>query len=165
MPCPNLGHSLQFPRYSRKHRHQIPRSLSLCTNLFHPPPPIRTAERKLLVVPLHEQVDTPQMQPVLATAAEQLATSGLLWLWQSSNGTRHLCSWDSKQLVFCRGTLQDWAGFIGRNWIVKDTTNGEYLGPSLVVTDRLVTAVLAHPETPRADWAMQLRMKREAVIK
>ena len=36
MPCPNLGHPLQFPRFSRKHRHQIPRSLSKAAKYLFP---------------------------------------------------------------------------------------------------------------------------------
>ena len=61
------------------------------SRIWTPASPIRTAERKLLIVPLHEAVDKPQMQPVLAKAAEQLANSGLLFKWQCYEGTEKLC--------------------------------------------------------------------------
>jgi hypothetical protein len=44
-----------------------------------PAPVLTTAERKFLTVPLHHAVDTPRMQAVLAKAAEEIATSGLVW--------------------------------------------------------------------------------------
>jgi len=122
----------------------------------------RTEERKVLVVPVHEIVDRPQSIAIIAKAAQEIASSGKVWRWNTYDGGVKLCSWDSKQQVFIRGSLADWAIFIGQHWIVKDPTNREYLGPSLVVTDRLVTAVLRHPETKIADWALQLAMKREA---
>jgi hypothetical protein len=121
----------------------------------------RTPERQALLVPIHERINLPESQPILAKAAEQLATSGKLWKWQCSNGSLKLVHWDAKQQVFLRGTLEDWAVFFGRHWVVRDTTNREFLGPSLVVTDRLVAAVLKHPETKEASWSLQLSMKRE----
>jgi hypothetical protein len=134
--------------------------LHLCAKLFYPPAS-RAAARTVLVVPLHESVDKPQMRPVLAAAAAQLATSGKLWKWICTDGSVKLCSWDSSQKVFVRGTVEDWTLFFGRNWIVKDTDGREYLGPSFAVCDRLIQAVLKHPATPTATWAEQLRRKRE----
>jgi hypothetical protein len=103
-----------------------------------------------------------EMSPVLATAAETLARSGLLWKWVS-NGTAKLCSWDSSQKVFVRGTVEDWQIFIGEHWRVQDSRGIEYVGPSRLVADRLIAAVLAHHETPVASWALQLKMKREGM--
>jgi hypothetical protein len=144
---------------------QLSDLIHLTVSRIFPPPVVRSAERKILTVPLHEAVDKPQMQSVLAAAAEQIAISGIVWKWHCYDGSDKLVSWDSKQQVFLRGSLEDWAIFIGRHWIVRDTSNREYLGPSLVVCDRLVAAVLAHPETPIADWALQLAMKRKATAR
>jgi hypothetical protein len=123
----------------------------------------RAEERKVLFVPVHEVVDRPESVAVLAKAAQEVATSGKVWRWNTYDGGEKLVFRDTKQQVFLRGSLEDWAVFLGTNWVVRDTTNREYLGPSLVVTDRLVAAVLAHPEIKIADWTLQLRMKREAV--
>ena len=112
-------------------------------------------------MPQHEAVDKPQMLPVLTTAAAQLATSGLLWRWICTDGSVKLCSWDTSQKIFIRGTVEDFAVFIGERWIVRDTNNIEYRGPSVTVTDRLIQAVLKHPAIPTATWAEQLRRKRE----
>jgi hypothetical protein len=134
--------------------------IHLCSNIFRPPPVAKTAQRKLLQVPLHESVDKPPMQPVLAAAAAQLATSGLLYKWICTDGSVKLVSWDTSQQLFIRGTVEDWAIFIGQHWIVRDTNNIEYRGPSITVTDRLIQAVLKHPATATASWAEQLRRKR-----
>jgi hypothetical protein len=142
---------------------QLSDLLNLCTNVFRPPPPSRTAERKLLVIPIHEAVDKPQMQPVIAAAAEQMATSGLIFRWQSPNGTAHLVSWNSSQRVFQGGTNEDWCLFIGRNWIIKDSNGRVYLEPSFAVCDRLIAAALKHPAIPEASFLIQLQRKREAI--
>jgi hypothetical protein len=150
--------------YSRRSQLKMPQLsdlIHLCTNLFCPPPAPRTTERKTLQIPVHEAVDKPEMSPVLAAAAAQLATSGKLWKWITTDGTAKLTAWDSQQQLFIRGTTVDWAVFIGQHWKVKDTKNIEYAGPSVLVTDRLIAAVLAHPQTPVASFALQLRMKRE----
>jgi hypothetical protein len=131
--------------------------------IFRPPAP-RLAARTVLVVPLHEAVDKKEMSPVLAKAAETLARSGLLWKWVS-NGTAKLCSWDSSEKVFVRGTVEDWQIFIGQNWRVRDSSGVEYAGPSRLVADRLTAAVLAHPETPVASWQIATNKKREAARK
>jgi hypothetical protein len=135
--------------------------LHLCTSVFRPPAAPKAGERKLLIVPLHDSVDQPQMVPVLALAAAQLATSGKLWKWITTDGTAKLVSWDSQQQLFIRGTVEDWAIYLGQHFTVKDTNNIEYAGPSVLVTDRLIAVVLAHPETPIASWAEQLKRKRE----
>ena len=136
--------------------------LHVCTSVFRPPPAPKAAARPVLVVPRHEFADKPEMSPVLAVAAAQLAASGLLWKWVSTDGTPKLCSWDSSQLVFARGSVQDWQIFIGQNWRMRDTNNVEFAGPSPLVADRLIAGALAHPETPINSWALQLRRKREA---
>jgi hypothetical protein len=135
--------------------------LHLCTSVFRPPPAPKAGERKLLTVPRHESVDKPEMSPVLALAAAQLASSGLLWKWVCTDGTAKLVSWDSSQKVFVRGTVEDWAIFMGQHWMVRDSDGREYLGPSFVVCDRLIQAVLKHPLLPIASWALQLKRKRE----
>jgi hypothetical protein len=135
--------------------------LRLWTKQFRPSAS-KAAVRQLLIVPLHESVDKPQMLPVLATAAAQLATSGLLWKWVSTDGAAKLCSWDAAQKIFVRGTVEDWAIFIGQHWSVRDTDGVEYLGPSRMVSDRLIQAVLKHQSLPIASWAEQLKRKREA---
>ena len=122
----------------------------------------RTAERATLIVPIHDLINKPESQPILAKAADQIANSHLVWKWHCYDGKDKLCSWDAKQQVFLRGTLEDWCVFIGRNWVIKDPTNREYLGPSVVVCDRLVSVVLQHPDTPEASWSLQLAMKRKA---
>jgi hypothetical protein len=136
--------------------------ISLCTSVFRPPPAAKAVDRKPLVVPQHESVDKPQMSPVLALAAAQLATSGKLWKWISTNGSAKLTAWDVQQKLFIRGSTEDWCYYIGQNFRVRDTNNVEYAGPSPLVCDRLIALVLAHPETPIASWALQLAMKREA---
>jgi hypothetical protein len=123
--------------------------------------PARTAKKQIITVPLHQAVDKPEMQPVIAAAADQLVKSGLLWKWVRYDGSLRLCQWDSAQKLFLRGTLEDWVRFIAEHWRTFDTNNVEYLCPSLVVTDRLISAVLAHPDLPVASWALQLQMKRE----
>jgi hypothetical protein len=135
--------------------------LHLCTNIFRPPPAPRPGERKLLTVPLHDSVDKPEMSPVLALAAAQMASSGLLWKWVSTDGTANLASWDSSQKVFVRGSVEDWQIFIGENWRVRDTNNIEYRGPSITVTDRLIRETLKHPALETASWALQLKRKRK----
>lgn len=122
----------------------------------------RSAERATLIVPIHEKINDRESQPTLAKAAQEIASSGKVWKWHTYDGGVKLCSWDTKQQVFLRGSLEDWCAFFGRHWVVRDTNNREFLGPSLVVCDRLVTAVLVHPATPRADWSVQLAMKRAA---
>jgi hypothetical protein len=136
--------------------------------IFHPPAVPRTAERKCLTVPIHEHIDhqhrQEQVQAVLAKAAEEIAASGLVYKWISYNGMVTLSYWDASQQVFLRGCLVDWQFFFGDNWRVKDTAGREYRGPSAVVTDRLIAAVLAHPATPVASWRVQLQKQREMCI-
>jgi hypothetical protein len=122
-------------------------------------------ERQILMVPVHEKVDKEEAQPILAAAAEKAAKSGLLWKWISYDGTAKLCHWDTSEQVFLRGSLNDWQLFFGTRWVVKDTNHQEYRGPSPVVTDRLLQAVLAHPDLPVASWALQLAKRREAEVK
>jgi hypothetical protein len=141
---------------------QLLNLLHLWTKLFRSPPAPKAAERQLLIVPRHEAVDKPHMLPVLAAAAAQLASSGLLWKWVSADYSVHLVSWDVAGQVFVRGSTNDWILFFGRNWIVKDSDGREYLGPSFAVCDRLTQAVLKHPSLPIASWALQLKRKREA---
>jgi hypothetical protein len=144
---------------------QLSDLIHLASNLFRPPASTTPkAERQILIVPLHgrinqQQGDTPV---VLARAAEQLARSGLLWKWIGIDGKPRLVYWDSKQKIFIRGTLDDWVYYFGDHWRVRDTNNVEYRGPSPVVTDRLIAAVLSHPELPTACFALQLQRKREA---
>jgi hypothetical protein len=121
----------------------------------------RPPERQILTVPLHERIDKEESRSVLAKAAEQIVGSGLVWGWDSYDGTVKLCHWDAAQKVFLRGALNDWIHFFGRHWRVFDTNNQEYLGPSPVVADRLISAVLAHAVLPTASWDLQLAMKRE----
>ena len=102
------------------------------------------------------------MQPVIAAAADQIVRSCLLWKWVRYDGSLRLCQWDSKQQLFLRGTLEDWVAFIAEHWRTFDTNHVEYLCPSPVVTDRLISAVLAHPDLSVASWALQLQKKREA---
>jgi len=145
--------------------------VNLGRRLFRPPPArqVWIAERQVLTVPVHEYINMEnkqaEIQAVLAKAAEQIASSGLIWKWVSTNGSVKLCYWDKAQMVFLRGSLTDWQFFFGSNWRVKDTNGQEYLGPSPVVTDRLIAAVLNHPATAVATWALQLKMKREAITK
>jgi hypothetical protein len=77
---------------------QLTDLIALCTNYFRTPPAARLAARTLLVVPLHEAVDKPEMSPVLATAAETLALSGKLWRWQCTDGNFKLTAWDNSYL-------------------------------------------------------------------
>jgi hypothetical protein len=139
--------------------------LAATANLFRPPP-VTTPRvaRQILIVPLHGKINQQQGETpvVLAKAAEQLARSGMLWKWIGIDGKGKLCSWDSSQKVFVRGNIEDWVYWFGNHFRVRDTSNIEYLGPSLVVTDRLIQAVLAHPETPIASFALQLQEKRKA---
>jgi hypothetical protein len=136
--------------------------LHLCTTVFRPPAAPKAAERKLLTVPLHEFLDQPQMQPVLAAAAAQLATSGLLWKWISTDGTAKLVSWDASQKIFIRGTVEDFAILLGEYFTIRDSSGREYRGPSLTVTDRLIRETLKHPALETASWALQLQRKRKA---
>lgn len=123
----------------------------------------RPPERQTLTVPLHTRVDKVESQPVLAKAAEQIATSGLVWAWVSDGTAKpKLCQWDSAQRVFLQGSLQDWQLFFGRHWVLKDTNNQEFAGPSPAVCDRLLQAVLTHPELPTATWALQLAKQKGA---
>src|ERR1700730_1638684 len=121
----------------------------------------RTSGKPILTVPLHQAVDRPEMQPVIAAAADQIVRSRLLWKWVRYDGSLRLCHWDSKQKLFLRGTVEDWVKFIGEHWRTFDTNHVEYSQPSLVVTDRLISAVLSHPELAVADWALQLQKKKE----
>jgi hypothetical protein len=126
----------------------------------------RPPERQVLVVPIHERIDKihrqTEVQAVLAKAAEQIARSGLVWRWLCHDNTYKLCYWDASQKVFLRGSLNDWILFFGTHWRIQDTTGQEYRGASPGVMDRLIAAILLHPETPTASWAMQLQRKREA---
>lgn len=122
----------------------------------------RPPERQTRTVPVHEKVDKEESQAVLATAAEQIAGSGLVWRWPCHDGTAKLVHWDAEQRVFLRGSLHDWQTFFGTRWVVKDTRHQEYRGPSPAVTDRLLQAVIAHPELPVASWDLQLAKQREA---
>ena len=106
----------------------------------------RPPERQILTVPVHEKINKTGVQSVLAKAADQIARSGLLWKWVSYDGTIKLCHWDAAEKVFRRGSIEDWINFFGRHWRVFDTNNQEYFGPKPVVADRLIAAVLAHPE-------------------
>ena len=121
----------------------------------------RPPERQILTVPVHEKINKPESQSILAAAADQIARSGLLWKWVSYDGTVKLCHWDAAEKVFLRGSIDDWINFFGRRWRVFDTNNREFLGPSPVVADRLIAAVLAHPDTPVASWAVQLQRQKE----
>jgi hypothetical protein len=132
------------------------------SRIFRPPAP-QAAERKLLQIPVHDEVDKPSIKKVLAAAAEQLATSGKLYKWLSPNGIERLTCWDPVQKVFTLRNTEDWMIYFGRNWIIKDSNGREYAGPSLVVTDRLIQAVLKHPALGTASWALQLQRKREAI--
>jgi hypothetical protein len=136
--------------------------LHLCTSVFRPPPAPKAAERKLLIIPTHESVDKPSMAPILAKAVEQLVASGKLWRWISTDGKKPLCSWDSTQLLFVRGTVQDWQVYIGQHFVVRDSNGIEYAGPSALVADRLIAGVLAHPETLVASWQIQMDKRRAA---
>jgi hypothetical protein len=89
---------------------QLTDLLHLCTNFFRPPPAPKVAVRQLLVVPRHDSVDKPEMSPVLALAAAQMATSRKLWKWVSTDGTAKLVSWDSSQKVFVRGLAKRYRG-------------------------------------------------------
>jgi hypothetical protein len=131
---------------------------------FAPPVTNQKTERPILTVPVHRQINNQQGEaPIaLAKAAAQIAGSGLVWKWIGVNGKPHLCSWNASQKVFVRGNIEDWVYWFGNHVRVRDTSNVEYPGPSLVVTDRLIQAVLAHSETPIASWALQLQKKREA---
>ena len=128
---------------------------------------VRSIERQVLTVPVHEDVDKEykqaEVQKVLAKAAEQIANSNLVWKWINYDNSLKLCYWDRLEKAFLRGSLTDWIHFFGSHFIVKDTNNREYFGASPVVTDRLIAAVLNHPATPTASWALQLKMKRETV--
>jgi hypothetical protein len=101
------------------------------------------------------------MQPIIAAAADQIVKSGLLWKWVRYDGSLRLCQWDSAQRLFLRGTVEDWVGFIGEHWRTFDTDRVEYSAPSLVVTDRIISAVLAHADLAEASWSLQLQKKRE----
>jgi hypothetical protein len=124
------------------------------------------SEKQTLVIPKHEDINKEpkqaEVRSVLETAAALIAGSGLLWRWERHDGSGRLCRWDSAQRVFLQGALNDWILFFGDNWTVKDTNGQEYGGPSPVVADRLIQAVLKHPTLPVADWALQLAKKREA---
>jgi hypothetical protein len=126
----------------------------------------RPPERQVLVVPVHTDIGKeprqPEVRAVLAKAAGQIARSQLLWRWIRHDGAAKLVSWDAEQLVFLQGNLTDWSTFFGMHWRVFDTNNQEFLGPSQIVADRMIEAVLADPDLPRADWALQLAKKREA---
>jgi hypothetical protein len=122
----------------------------------------RTPGKPILRVPLHHAVDKPEMQPVIVAAADQIVRSQLLWKWVRYDGSLRLCQWDSKQQLFLRGTVEDWVKFIGEHWRTFDTNHVEYSEPSLVVTDRLISAVLSHPNLAEASWSLQLQKKREA---
>jgi hypothetical protein len=132
------------------------------TNSFTQRPP----EKQFLTVPVHQQIDQEpkqaEIQAVLTVAAAQVVGSGLLWHWVRHDGTAKLCRWDSVQEVFLQGSLTDWVLFFARHWRIRDTTGQEYLNSSPVVTDRLIQAVLKHPDLPIASWALQLAKKREA---
>ena len=67
--------------------------------------------------------------------------------------------------MFLQDSLAGWVTYFGRNWRVMDTDNREYLGPSHIVADRMIAAILADPNTPVATWALQLEKKREALNK
>jgi hypothetical protein len=103
------------------------------------------------------------MKPVIAAAAEQMATSGLVFRWQSPNGSSHLVWWDTAQKVFLRESIEGWCLFIGRNWITKDSNGREYRGPAFAVCDRLIAATLKHEAIPEASFLIQLQRKREAI--
>jgi hypothetical protein len=87
-----------------------------------------------------------------------------MWKWVRYDGSLRLCQWDASQKLFLRGTVEDWVRFIGVHWRTFDTNRVEYSEPSLVVTDRLISAVLAHPDLAVACWALQLQKKREDAI-
>jgi hypothetical protein len=125
----------------------------------------RTPERQTLRVPIHERINDRESIPIITAAANQIAKSGKVWKWHCSNGTLKLVHWNDKEQAFLRGSLEDYAISFGKWFVVRDTMNVEYLGPSIVVCDRLVAAVLKHPDTPEASWSLQLQMKRENAIK
>jgi hypothetical protein len=143
---------------------QLSDLIAVVQRIWTPPVTNQKTERPILTVPVHRQINNQQGEaPIaLAKAAAQIAGSGLVWKWIATNGKSHLCRWNSTERVFLRGELNDWIYFFGSNWRVRDTNNIEYLGPSPIVTDRLIQAVLAHPDTPIASFALQLQRKREA---
>lgn len=116
-------------------------------------------ERQTLTVPIHEKIDRAESQPVLEAAAGQLAKSGLLWKWLTCDNTAKLVRWDQTERAFLRGSLDDWCHWFGQRFIVRDSSNQEYLGPSPVVADRLISAVLSHPQLPTATWTLQLQKR------
>jgi hypothetical protein len=121
----------------------------------------------VLTVPIHERVNQERWQgevkTVLEKAAFTVAESKLLYRWERHDGSAKLCRWEPEGQAFLFGALTDWQTYFGRHWIVKDLAGREYLGPSLPVTDRLVAAILEHPNTPLADWSIQLARKREGL--
>jgi hypothetical protein len=129
----------------------------------------RPPERQVLVVPVHGDINKEprqsEVQSVLKKAAGQITESGLLWRWIRHDGASKLVRWDSEQLVFLQGTLSDWVTFFGTHWRVFDTNNQEFLGPSQIVADRMIEAVLLDPCLPVATWALQLSRKRAALTK
>jgi hypothetical protein len=120
-----------------------------------------TPERQTLTVPIHVRVDKAESQPVLEKAADLIARSGFVWRWTKIDGASRLHRWDAEQQIFIAGSLEDWAVFFGKKFVVRDTTGEQFAGPSQVVCDRLIARVLAHPSTPIASWALQLQRKRE----
>lgn len=138
--------------------------MSVVQRIWTPPATNPKTDRPILTVPVHRQINNQQGEaPIaLAKAAAQIAVSGLVWKWINVNGKPYLCSWNATEKVFLRGELNDWVYFIGEHFQVRDTNNIQYLGPSPVVMDRLISAVLAHPDTPIASFALQLQKKREA---
>jgi hypothetical protein len=129
----------------------------------------RAPEREILVVPVHNRINEEhwqaEVQTVLAPAATQAARSGLLWRWIRHDGVARLCRWDADGQVFLQGSLNDWILYFGHRWRVTDTTGQEFAGASPVVQSRLIEAVLADPDLPKADWALQLSRKRKALVK
>jgi hypothetical protein len=83
----------------------------------------KTARKPILTVPLHQLVDKPEMQPVIALAADRIVKSRLLRKWVRYDGSLRLCQWDASQQLFLRGTVEDWIKFIGLTLTTSSIAN------------------------------------------
>ena len=123
----------------------------------------RRAGKATMVIPVHETVDNQyewhKVQPVLGKCADQIVASKLVWKWCRFTG-RHFLVRLSEDRTFVGFDIQDWCEWLGQHWQIVDVAGMEWAGPSHCVGDRIMQAVLRHPNLPVASWAVQLEKQK-----
>ena len=115
--------------------------------------------RDQLLLPVHDELDLERLQskvqPILTTAAQQIATSGKVYRWIRYDKSERLCLWNEEDKMFQFLLLADFIEWIAKHYQIFDSNGQQWLGPSKPVADRLYAAVLRQPALPVASWKLQ----------